>query len=61
MKIYAEAMNAPGPVSMKGWFQHYCKYVSLCLICCFTSQSTAMVMSGNCLHFMGLLLNIEMS
>ena len=28
-----------------------------CLCCCFTSQSTVLVMSGRCLHFMRLLPN----
>ena len=33
----------------------------ICLSWCFTSQSTAKVMSGRCLHFMGLLPKMRMS
>ena len=33
----------------------------ICSNLCIMSQSTAMVMSGRCLHFMGLLPNIRMS
>ena len=34
---------------------------SFCLTSCFTSQSKAKVMSGHCLHFMGLLPKVRMS
>ena len=33
--------------------------INVCLNKCFTSQSTAIVMTGRCLHLMGLLPNIR--
>ena len=49
-----------GDMTISSRDQH-CPVLFACLNKCFTSQSTAMVMSGHCLHFTGLLPNIRMS
>ena len=42
------------------WFSH-AQAQKMFFVWCLTSQSTAMVMSGHCLHFKGLVPKIRMS